>query len=175
MLDEVLTAIVFIPDDFITANQRCDQVDITVFVDVGPIYGIMSKTSVIDNALKGKGARTGPRNNNELQAERNDNFTTRAIHTLVTVTVIISPYLKSLSGLNPIDMVPPPLNTPEINPVCVPDTTMLLEFTVGAEITAGKLSVILEFTATLLAFCTGVEVDRQWCWEPEGQKTQRYY
>lgn len=75
----------------------------------------------------------------------------------VRVTVMTSPGLKSVVGLNTTDVVPPPEKVPDTIPVYFPVITTLVAFKVEALIGASKVNVISESKDTVFVAVSGVE------------------
>jgi hypothetical protein len=75
----------------------------------------------------------------------------------VSVTVMTSPGLKLVVGLNTTEVVPPPEKVPDIIPVFIPVITILVAFKV--EVLTGRLNtiVISESKDTVFDAVAGVE------------------
>ena len=78
----------------------------------------------------------------------------------VNVTVISSPCLKSLVGVNTTVAVPPPENVPAIIPVFFPLMRMLFALTLALLAATLKFSVMPASKATLLATAAGILLSR---------------
>ena len=75
----------------------------------------------------------------------------------VSVTVMTSPGLKSVVGLNTTEVVPPPEKVPDIIPVFFPVITILVAFKVEVLIGVSKVNVISESKDTVFDAVAGVE------------------
>ena len=75
----------------------------------------------------------------------------------VSVTVITSPGLKLVVGLNTTEVVPPPEKVPDIIPVFFPVITILVAFKVEVLIGVSKVNVISESKDTVFDAVAGVE------------------
>ena len=75
----------------------------------------------------------------------------------VSVTVITSPGLKLVVGLNTTEVVPPPEKVPDIIPVFFPVITILVAFRVEVLIGVSKVNVISESKDTVFEAVAGVE------------------
>ena len=78
----------------------------------------------------------------------------------VSVTVMTSPGLKSVVGLNTTEAVPPPEKVPDIIPVFFPVITILVAFKVEVLIGVSKVNVISESKDTVFDAVAGVEEDK---------------
>ena len=75
----------------------------------------------------------------------------------VSVTVMTSPGLKLVVGLNTTEVVPPPEKVPDIIPVFFPVITILVAFKVEVLIGVSKVNVISESKDTVFDAVAGVE------------------
>ena len=75
----------------------------------------------------------------------------------VSVTVMTSPGLKLVVGLNTTEVVPPPEKVPDIIPVFIPVITILVAFKVEVLIGLSKVNVISESKETVFDAVAGDE------------------
>ena len=78
----------------------------------------------------------------------------------VSVTVMTSPGLKSVVGLNTTEVVPPPEKVPDIIPVFFPVITILEAFKLEVLTGLSKVNVISESKETVFDAVAGDEEDK---------------